>query len=160
MNLFKFDNLFLVNNVDRTHWNLFVIYFKLQYIKLINSQIVNDDSINKLKTVWGFLWRYCEDKNIDFDAKKWKIYHSRPSLISESDHFNSGYYAILYVAAIYHRADPCKFTQASVNYFRSHLFFYFHGTIAGKKRILAFVMLGIIIMKIKEFKMLKLRVNS
>ena len=66
--------MFFFNNVERCHWNFVVIYPKLQVIELIDSYTVNNDSINKLKTVWEFLWRYCRDKKIGFDAKKWKIF--------------------------------------------------------------------------------------
>ena len=41
------------------------------------------------------------------------------------------------MVAIYHCADPSKFTQASCNLFRHYLCCHFHATIAGKKKNLS-----------------------
>ena len=138
--------MFFFNNVKRCHWNFVVIYPKLQVIELIDSFTVNDDSINKLKIVWEFLWRYCEDKNIEFDAKKWKIFHSRQCLLQASDHFNSGYYAILYVAAIFIVLIPVSLHKHQLIISEAIFVFIFMVPLQVKRRILAFVMLGTIIM--------------
>ena len=110
---------------------MFVVYPKIQVIELMDSQKATDDSINKLKTLWGFLWSYCRDKKIKFEPKKWKIYHSRPSLIHESDPYNSGCYAFLYMLAVHHRVTPSKFSQATSNIFRYHLCCHFKAINAG-----------------------------